>query len=237
MQTLTSSEQKQADEAIEYVKSHKHELIERFASTAKYVPDDHAVALFMAGAPGAGKTEVSKHLVDAFTNKPIRIDADEIRTSIPGYEGSLAHLYQHAVSRGVDILLNHIFQKRLNFVLDGTFASKSAAIDIKRALDHKRKVDIYYVYQDPIVAWDFTKKREQLEHRRVTKDVFIRAYFTSIANVKQVKEQFGQDVQLNVVIKDISKAKGLENFELNVNTLDAYLDSQYTQEVLAALIH
>ena len=230
MDALSQEEQQQADLAVEYIKAHKNQLIEKFARATEFASDDRAVSLFMAGAPGAGKTEVSKRLVEVFTNKPVRIDADEIRKSIPGYKGSQAHLYQHASSRGVDIILNHVFRQRYNFILDGTFAYQGVAIDIKRALDHKRKVDIYYVYQDPLVAWDFTKKREQLEHRRVTKDVFTRAYFNSIANVRQVKAQFGSDIQLNVVIKDISKEPVLEKFVLNINALDPFLDSRYTQE-------
>ncbi|MEK7570482.1 MAG: zeta toxin family protein [Patescibacteria group bacterium] len=236
MPDLSLDEQRIADEAFAIIKGKESELIEKFANPHQFTAADKAVALFMAGAPGAGKTEVSKHLSEEFKSKPVRIDADEIRESIPGYRGSHAHIYQHAAVRGVDMLLNHVFRKNYNFILDGTFAYQGAVMNIKRALNHKRKVDIYYVYQDPVVAWDFTNKREELEHRRVTRDVFIKAYLTSIANIRQVKKQFGSDIQLNVVVKDISKEQVLENLELNVNTLDPYLDSQYTQEVLEGLI-
>lgn len=235
---LTPEEQSISDAALRYIQSNEKFLVTLFANPDHFIEEPQAVTLFMAGAPGAGKTEVSKNLVedDFFTNKPVRIDADDIRKLVPGYSGEFAHLYQHAAIRGVDILFNHVLRKNYNFILDGTFAYQGSIRNIERCLKHNRKVDIYYVYQDPLVAWNFTKEREAKEKRKVTKETFIKAYFASIENIRQVKEQFGNQVQLNVLVKDITKPKALEKSEMSANALDPFIDSRYTREVLEALI-
>jgi UDP-N-acetylglucosamine kinase len=70
--------------ALEYVKSHKKELIERFCPPSICHSIANPVSLFMAGSPGAGKTEVSKGLIKKFNDVPVRIDADEIRAFLSG---------------------------------------------------------------------------------------------------------------------------------------------------------
>ncbi|MDP2789695.1 MAG: zeta toxin family protein [bacterium] len=108
MQTLSQEEQNISDAALRYIQSNEKLLITLFANADHFIEEPQAVTLFMAGAPGAGKTEVSKNLVedDLFTNKPVRIDADEIRKLVPGYSGEFTHLYQHAATCGVDILFS-----------------------------------------------------------------------------------------------------------------------------------
>ena len=64
MDSLDSAEQLEADDAYAYIKAHERELIEKFTSPKFYFPDAQAVSLFMAGSPGAGKTETSKRLAD-----------------------------------------------------------------------------------------------------------------------------------------------------------------------------
>ena len=68
------------DKAWEWIKSKegKNILIDLFANPAFYLPESKPVTLFMAGSPGAGKTEVSKGLIKQFKQKPVRIDADEV---------------------------------------------------------------------------------------------------------------------------------------------------------------
>ncbi|MFT8392339.1 MAG: zeta toxin family protein [Sporolactobacillus sp.] len=63
-----------------------------------------------------------------------------------------------------------------------------------------KDVTLYYVYQDPIIAWQFTKAREDKEGRVVPKERFINAYFKSRENIKEVKETFGDKVELNIVM-------------------------------------
>lgn len=53
------------DEAIAYIRQHKRDLIEKFANLNDYPPVKNPEAFFMAGSPGAGKTEYSKSFIKA----------------------------------------------------------------------------------------------------------------------------------------------------------------------------
>lgn len=231
---MNEEEQKRADEAFRWIKSNHKKVIGVFAGSAEYVSDVQPITLFMAGSPGAGKTEVSKRLISRFTQKPVRIDADEIRTLCPGYNGSNAHLFQKAATKGVHLLYDHALEKSFNIILDGTFAYADGQKNIQRSLDHRRRVEIYFVYQDPMQAWDFTKKREEIECRKVSKPVFINTFFQSQQNVNSAKEHFGGAIELNLLIKDLTK--DIEQLELNVQNVDTYLKKVYTREELEKML-
>ncbi|RJQ34120.1 hypothetical protein C4568_03205 [Candidatus Parcubacteria bacterium] len=157
--------------ALAFVKSHEKDIIEKFCGSCQQVITP--VSLFMAGSPGAGKTEVSTSLVRRFETVPVRIDADEIRSMCPGYTGANAHVFQKAATKGVHILYDHALRTNIHVILDGTFAYADSLRNIERSIDHKRKVELWFIYQDPVMAWKFTQAREALESRRISKDTFI----------------------------------------------------------------
>jgi UDP-N-acetylglucosamine kinase len=70
-------------------------------------------ASFMAGTPGAGKTEFSKRLIENFSVKPLRIDTDELREKIPGYTGANSKVVQGAASVALDRILDRVLKDRL----------------------------------------------------------------------------------------------------------------------------
>lgn len=234
MIVMNDEELKLSEEAKLWIKSNQKKLIEQFAKATKHVADVLPTTLFMAGSPGAGKTEISKRFVPRFRQEPIRIDADEIRSICPGYTGENAHVFQDAATKGVHILYDHAIEKNINVILDGTFAYKDAIKNIRRSLDHNRKVEIFFVYQDPLQAWDFTKKREMLERRRVSKDVFIDAFFKARENVNEAKAVFGPKIELNLIIKDFEK--DLEQLEINIENIDRYIKKSYTKDELKELL-
>jgi len=93
--------------AQEYVKANRKLLCERFASLTEYPSVANPSAYFMAGSPGAGKTEFSKGFIKQLQEKEpsrkiVRIDADEIRDMLPGYNHCNAWELQSAASRGVE---------------------------------------------------------------------------------------------------------------------------------------
>lgn len=231
---MNDEEVKQSEEAYKWIKTHEKIIIDIFISSAQLVSDPQPITLFMAGSPGVGKTEVSKQLINRFSQKPVRIDADEIRVNCPGYKGVNSHIFQRAATKGVHILYDFALRKNINIILDGTFAYENALENIKRSLDHKRKVEIFYVYQDPLQAWDYTKKREEIEKRRVNKNIFINSYFKSRENVNLAKEKYGTDIELNLVIKDFEK--NLEKLELNIQKIESYLKKVYTREELEEIL-
>lgn len=233
---LTAEEECISESAFEYVRAHSKEVIARFAPEDSCIPAKNPISLFMAGSPGAGKTEVSQSFVSAFKDRPVRIDADEIRLMCPGYRGDNAHLFQKAANKGVNILYDHALGRGLNCILDGTFAYGNAPENIRRSLDRNRIVQIWFVYQDPIKAWEFTKVRELKEARHVSKEVFLRALQKSRENVLAIKNEFGSNVRLNLLVKDYED--GTEDFFLNIptNELDRRTAGRYSIDELTRIL-
>ena len=88
-------------------------------------PDDEKDAIFMAGSPGAGKSEVALGLVNSY-HKHLIIDADEFRLQFPEYNGSNSSLFQKASSWLVDQAFKYVINHGYSFILDATFAILSA---------------------------------------------------------------------------------------------------------------
>src|SRR3989338_615058 len=113
---MNDDELKKSEQAFDWVKINHKKIIEKFASEAEYVSGVQPVTLFMAGSPGAGKTEISKRFIARFKQKPIRIDADEIRTVCDGYTGENSHIFQKAATKGVNILYDYALSKNINVI-------------------------------------------------------------------------------------------------------------------------
>lgn len=127
-------------EAKKFIRKNKQLLIQKFANEEIYKVDIYPVTVFMAGAPGVGKTEISKRLIETFQTKPIRIDADEIREICPGYNGANSHIFQSASTTGVHILYDYVLARKLNVILDATFAYGNAD-KVETYLDKMYTVD------------------------------------------------------------------------------------------------
>jgi len=222
--------------AFEFIKVHHKDLIQKFAPPELCHPIETPTSLFMAGSPGAGKTEVSKNFMKEFKDTPIRIDADEIRSFCPDYVGANAHLFQKAANKGVNILYDYALHKSLNCILDGTFAYAGADENIGRSLSRKREVELWFVYQNPIKAWEFTKAREAREARHVSKEVFIKSFFDSRHNAYTVKEHFRDQIKLNLLTKDYEKSE--EDVQLNITAieLDRATNGGYSLEELTRIL-
>ena len=232
---MSDHDQNLIEEAEKYIKEHKRELIDRFADAKIYLPDEHPRTFFMAGSPGAGKTEISRRLIEGFTGKlPVRIDADDIRTMFPSYTGTNSHIFQRACTVGVNKLFDYILDKNLNAILDGTFAYERAMENIKRSLDHNRTVIIYYLFQEPADAWFFTTIREKKEGRRVAKEVFISSFIKARENVKAAKAMFGPKIELNLIIRNF-KTDFDQAFH-NIDDVDKNLPKVYTRDELEKLL-
>ena len=219
--------------SIKYIKNNRVKLIEQFASLAKYPPDKNPIALYMAGCPGAGKTEFSKYLIQVIdTHTVVRIDADEIRSFIPYYTGDNSDQVNSACYIGVEKLLDHCLQNDQNYILDGTFSFKykKAKQNIERALKRDRTVVLNYIYQDPMLAWEFAKAREIKEGRSIPKKYFIDALFDSIHNANQVKKDLHKQVTLNLVVKNFDNE--LEKIHLNIDAIDSFVTVDYNKHDL-----
>jgi GTPase SAR1 family protein len=215
------------------------------------------VTIFMAGSPGSGKTEFSERWIklmyskgttiedklkkrgidtDSFESILVRIDVDEIREFIPGYKKTdekngikgNAHVIQKAANKGLDILRDFCLKNEISFLHDGTFGNlKTMREVIKKSIKNQRKVIIFYLYIDPISAWNFTKAREKIEGRNIVKEKFIEQYFNSRVNVDSAKLEFGKDIEINCVLKD--KDNRVIDIEFNVQSVDQYLKIKYKE--------
>ncbi len=228
-----------ANEAIIYVKEHRKEIIRRFAGE-DFPTSKNPISIFMAGSPGAGKTEYSKILLNILqedwgVSKTVRIDADEIRSTLPHYAGSNAYLFQAAASIGVDKIHDYVLKKRKNFILDGTFSNKEIArSNISRSLCRDRRIIIVYIYQDPIIAWKFTKMREAKEGRRIPRDSFIDQFFSAGEVVQSMKGEFGEKIAIWLVEKNLETKK--ENIRINIDRIDSHLSNAYSRSQLESIL-
>lgn len=226
--------------SVSYIKDNVRGLCEQFANVSRYPPAIEPSAYFMAGSPGAGKTEYSKSFIKALFDKDsvrriVRIDADEIRDWVPYYNHANASLIQGAAALGVEKLLDHVMKVGQDFLLDGTFSNyEIAKRDIERCIRHKRKIGIHYLYQDPVIAWEFTKKRALLEGRNIPKIVHIQQFFQAKDTVNKIKSEFGKAVELFLIKKDFQQ--GIEKTEFNVDNVDSYIKMLYTPESLDSLL-
>jgi predicted ABC-type ATPase len=225
---------KDSEDAKEFIKKNKNLLFEKFASAKIYQPNENPISLFMAGSPGAGKTEYSKRFIERFDSNVVRIDADEIREIIPQYNGANSDVVQGAASIAVDILYSYTLKNKFNLLLDGTFAKFEIVYrNIERSINKNREVAIHYIYQDPLVAWRFTKKREKLEGRKVPKEVFIKSFFNAKNNVIKIKSIFKDKVKVYLVIKDYSN--NIKESYLDVH-IDSYLKTKYSERKLNEML-
>lgn len=227
-----------SEDAIQYIKNNKAALIEKYADPTAYPSYKHPTIIFMAGSPGAGKTEVTLELLIAFEKrgiKVVRIDPDEIRKDCPGYVGTNAHEFQSASSIGVEKLFDSVRKHSQNAIVDGTLAHLGAAKkNIDRVVAKGDKVGIIYVYQDPLRAWEFTSKREALESRKIEKETFINAFLSAPQNVDELKAQYGTGIKVFLVIKDFNNKTN--KIHVNVDKIEHYLKKTYTAEELRGLL-
>ena len=224
--------------AIVFAKSNKEALARELTDTKVYIPDDVPASVFMAGSPGAGKTEFSKAVLSLLEkqtkHRVLRIDSDDLRSRVPGYTGKNSYLFQGAVS----IIAEKVHDKALSngqtFIFDGTLWKYEKAVgNIRRSLDKKRVAFVFYVYQRPEIAWKFTAAREQAEGRHIPKSAFIEQFLGARKTVERLAKDFGPKVTVILVKKDFEK-NSVEDI-VNINDgrpIDASITERYTRDEL-----
>lgn len=149
---LSEEEKMIQEKAIEEIKARKDELIEKIVVDKRPLHLG-VISFFMAGSPGAGKTEFSRRYMPADINKIgkktlkilnqhgidtksvnslfIRIDVDEIREFLSQYQKANiekgikgnAHVVQKAANKGLDIIREYCFKNDISFLHDSTFSN------------------------------------------------------------------------------------------------------------------
>lgn len=226
-------------QAIEFAKRNKIRIAKKLTDPTIYAPDIVPISVFMAGSPGAGKTEFSKNLIkileDGKECRVVRIDGDEVRPLIPGYTGDNSHLFQGAISLIVEKMHDLVLHNKQSFVLDSTFAKHEKAADnIKRSLKKSRLVFIFYIYQKPEVAWKFTQAREAAEGRNIPKSAFIEQFLGAREVVSRVSADFGDKLVIFLVKKDFEKntVENIVKIDPSKAKVDDCIQEHYTEDNL-----
>lgn len=231
---LSDEQRSLQEEAMRWARTNKKAFAAQFTNPDVFPGELNPVALFMAGSPGAGKTEAAKALV-AELGDFLRIDPDEFRAKIPGYDGATSYLVQGAVSVLVGAVLDCAFKQKQSFLLDGTLSSYEVADkNVQRCVDKGRAVQVIYVYQEPHLAWEFVKARELLEGRRIPPDRFVHQFFESRNVVERLKVKYSKDIKIDVVLKNIDGTSG--KYLANVQDLKSVVPITHTAAHVLKLV-
>jgi UDP-N-acetylglucosamine kinase len=224
-------------EALEYARLHKKEIARKLTDPNVFRPDKVPVSVFMAGSPGAGKTESANNLIARFSKDTqiLHIDSDTLRSEFGNYDGSNSSLFQGPTSILADKMHDFALKQSQSFVFDGTLTNLDRAREnINRSLKHGRAVFIVYVYQNPLLAWKFVKAREQKDGRHVPREAFIEQYFKARENVNLLKKDFGKSIQVDLVVKNNDGTDF--SYRENIDVIDNHIPESYDTNRLLEVI-
>ena len=233
---MTDAERVIHDAAVEFARANKKKRCAELTDPSIYVPEQSPVSVFMAGSPGAGKTEAANALISEFEAKPgsprvLRIDADDLRAEFPDYTGNNSWLFQGAASIWVDRIVDMALDQGQSFILDGTFSDYPRALrNVERSLKRGRAVTIWYVYQSPYVAWDFVQAREAEEGRNIPPDRFIDQYFAARDVVNRLKREFADKIKVDLLLKPNDDPGKLAR--IGVDQIDSHVPERFTRAEL-----
>lgn len=235
---LTPEEKAIQDEALVFARENKKAIAKRLTDTSRFTPEDEPVSVFMAGSPGAGKTEASVELLAMVEENDVeilRIDPDELRHEFPSYTGDNPWLMQKGVSVLVEKIHDLALRQKQSFLLDGTLSNyDKAEQNILRSLKKERMVQILYVYQEPMLAWEFVKSRESVEGRGIRPENFIGQYFAARNVVNRLKAKFGADLKVDLLLKNTDNTHRL--YKAGVDQIDNHIPEKYTSTDLEKLL-
>lgn len=143
-------------------------------------------AIFLAWAPGSGKTEFILSILK--NSWYFFIDVDSFRNYFQWYTWNNSKDFQRAISKVIDEVMKFCFQNDIRFILDGTFKSlKHVKRNIENCKNKKRKIKIYFIFQNPYVSYYFTFLRQIQNERNIPIDGFIECFYESIRNIFLIK--------------------------------------------------
>ena len=233
---LSGNEEQIAERAIKFAKENRTQIARNLTDKLQFPTEKEPVSVFMAGSPGAGKTEASKLFLDEIgANNVVRLDPDDLRLYFEEYRGTNSYLFQSAVSFIVERTLDFAFKNDQSILLDGTLSNYGVAHrNIERSLRKNRQVLILFVYQKPEFAWEFVQAREKEEGRRIEPAVFVDQFLGAQAVVNELKGEFGSRIQVDLLVKN---NKGHTRFyHGNVDEIERYITERYTRKQLLELI-
>ena len=200
--------------------------------------EESAVSVFMAGSPGAGKTETAKSFIHQFSDahdvSVVHIENDELRKEFKDYHGVNSPLFQTPATILVEAIHDRVLKRKVSFLLDSTLSSlDKAKQNIDRSLKKNRYVLIIFVYQDPEQAWCLVRAREKVEGRRVPAEVFVEQFLESQRVVSELKKQYLDKIDIIFIEKNLDGSREKPHF--NVTDIDVILGKKYNRASLEAI--
>ncbi len=175
-------------------------------------------------------------MVEAENSEILRIDPDDLRSEFPNYTGDNSWLFQKGISVLVDKIHDMALQQKQSFLLDGTLSNyQKAEQNISRSLSKGRVVQILYVYQEPMLAWEFVTSREAVEGRRIMPAHFVEQYFAARNVVNKLKEKFRAEIKVDLLLKNTDNSHRW--YKAGVDRIDNYIPEKYTPADLAKMLN
>ncbi len=153
-------------------------------------PRSDKLAYFMAGIPGAGKTELAKGLQGSPLGDFTVIEHDKLVEYIDNYKPENYYNFRTAGSTLVTKLFEHCLKNGCSFIFDGTLSHDNGFKNIQKALKHGFSVIVLYVHQDVASAWKLTQDRELVKKRSIEKIGFIKTCQNITLSLKAIFKSF-----------------------------------------------
>lgn len=220
-------------QALAFAKLHRTRIARERTRLDLFPSEEQPVSVFMAGSPGAGKTEASMELLNEF-DSILRIDPDDLRTEFPAYSGSNSWLFQGAVALLVERIHDRALEQGQSFLLDGTLSNYAVAEkNRERSLKRGRLVQILYVYQAPEYAWSFVRAREVQEGRHIPSEKFVDQYFWAREVVRKLKLKYGNQIRVDVLQKNTDGTT--QRSFADVEDIDMWVPERFNREQVMAI--
>lgn len=219
----------------QWVKNHKKEFANKFIRESNAKPNiEEPSCIFMAGLPGAGKTEFSKMIVAELPEPIIRIDMDEIASMIDSYKPEKADFFREGATNLQNEIFNRCKKGCYPFIMDGTLSSEKPLNCIRSAIRKGYKVSVVYILQDPVIAWRNSREREKIERRRIDLDGFIASYSKTINNLILLRDD--DRIDISIIVKN-KNSKTIERINVSSQEqFDKYVKIQYSNEQLRKVL-
>jgi len=198
------------EQAKAWVKDKQNQRKVINACLKKHKPRKTKVAIFMAGIPGAGKTEFVRNMKPDLLKDLVIIEHDQLVEYIDGYKPEDYYVFRKAGSTLVSELFKESLKQGYSFIFDGTLSHDNGYRNIEKAIKQGYKVAVIYIHQDIKSAWQLTQDRELVKKRSIEKAGFIN---TSRAINSSLQKIFGAFCKNDGFTMWIIKKNGLPGYE------------------------
>jgi len=217
---------------LQWAKQNKKKIARAYLSSQHFESSDSPSIIFMAGLPGAGKTEFAKRLLPQLEKPMLHIDLDNLAENISEYQPKFANLFRPGANIILEKLFDEAVKRKIDILMDGTLGHHKALENTRRVINkHGYKVRVYFISIDPITAWRNTLYREKVEHRNIENNGFINTYYQLLHNLNQIQDVFGGDIPISVVIKEDSSY--MKNIVQNVDDISRFTKPVLTKDELS----